>query len=168
MKMVLQHDTVCFHMLGGLKVTFYTYQYLNQSQSFWQYGRIAAITLLVLIFMWFMLHYLRNKMDIKYKDLSIMIGTLLLLILGMQYNDYSNIRSSTKQTGQITAIVTQAAKELHVAKTSVSVNSTTQADGMLVKTSRGYYRVNFNPAGTAFVLEKVTLLDTATIKVEGD
>lgn len=80
-------------------MTFYTYNYLHQSQGNWQYARMIILSVLALIFIVFLIHYLRNRLDVKYKDLSIIVGTLLLLILAMQYDDFSAVQSASKQTG---------------------------------------------------------------------
>lgn len=149
-------------------MTFYTYNYLHASQSTWQYWRIALTSVLVIVFILFLLHYLRNRFDIKYKDLTIIVGTLLLLILGMQYNDFNTIQSSIKQSGQITTVLDKIAAELDVSKTAVSVNSTTPNDNVLVKTPKGYFRVNYNTDGSQFVLETVQLRDTNRVKIEGE
>ncbi|KRM39466.1 DUF3290 domain-containing protein [Lentilactobacillus parafarraginis] len=149
-------------------MTFYTYNYLHASQSTWQYWRIALTSVLVIVFILFLLHYLRNRFDIKYKDLTIIVGTLLLLILGMQYNDFNTIQSSIKQSGQITTLLDKIAAELDVSKTTVSVNSTTPNDNVLVKTPKGYFRVNYNTDGSQFVLETVQLRDTNRVKIEGE
>lgn len=105
-------------------------------------------------------------MDIKYKDLSIIVATLLLLVLAMQYNDFSAIQSSSKQTGQITSTVKQVAERLHVRPKTISVNSTNVNANLMVKTPDGFYRVDYNPAGTGFVLERVELDSQSNIKVE--
>lgn len=147
-------------------MTFYTYDYLHQSQSNWQYGRIAVLSVLAVIFILFLIHYLRNRMDIKYKDLSIIVATLLLLVLALQYNDFNSIQSSSKQTGQITQTVKQVANRLHVQPKTVSVNSTNVNANLMVKTPRGYFRVDYNSDGSAFVLEKVELDGASKIKVE--
>ncbi|GAA3187044.1 DUF3290 domain-containing protein [Lentilactobacillus kefiri] len=147
-------------------MTFYTYDYLHQSQSNWQYGRIAVLSVLAVIFILFLIHYLRNRMDIKYKDLSIIVATLLLLVLALQYNDFNSIQSSSKQTGQITQTVKQVANRLHVQPKTISVNSTNVNANLMVKTPRGYFRVDYNSDGSAFVLEKVELDGASKIKVE--
>ncbi|MFD1125027.1 DUF3290 domain-containing protein [Lentilactobacillus raoultii] len=148
-------------------MTFYTYNYLHSSQDIWQYARITITCVLVLIFILFLVHYLRHRFDIKYKDLSIIFGTLLLLILGMQYNDFSNIQNSIKQSGQITTVMEKIAKQLKVSKYSISVNSTTPDDDVLVKTPKGIFRVDYNADGSQFVLEQIVLHDSSSIKIEG-
>lgn len=122
-------------------MTFYTYQYLQGSQSKWQYGRIIVLSVLAIIFIGFLIHYLRNRMDMKYKDLTIIVGTLLLLILAVQYDDFSAIQSASQQTGQITQTVKQVTKRLNLRPGVVSINSTTQNANLMVKTPDGYYRV---------------------------
>lgn len=122
-------------------MTFYTYQYLQGSQIKWQYGRIIVLSVLAIIFIGFLIHYLRNRMDMKYKDLTIIVGTLLLLILAVQYDDFSAIQSASQQTGQITQTVKQVAKRLNLRPGVVSINSTTQNANLMVKTPDGYYRV---------------------------
>lgn len=106
-------------------------------------------------------------MDMKYKDLTIIVGTLLLLILAVQYDDFSAIQSASQQTGQITQTVKQVAKRLDLRPGVVSINSTTQNANLMVKTPDGYYRVDYNADGTQFVLEKVELAATNHIKVQG-
>lgn len=147
-------------------MTFYTYDYLKSSQSNWQYARVIALSVLAVIFILFLIYYLRNRLDIKYKDLSIIVATLLLLVLAVQYNDFSAIQSSSKQTGQITQTVRQVAKRLELPPEKVSVNSTTQNANLMVKAPNGFYRVDYNADGTAFVLEKVELDSSSRIKVE--
>ncbi len=149
-------------------MTFYTYNYLHASQNTWQYARIIIICVVVLGFILFSIHYLRHRFDMKYKDLSIIFGTLLLLILGMQYNDFSNIQNSIKQSGQMTTVVREAAKQLNVSKESISVNATTPNDNVLIKSSKGFFRVDYNTDGSQFVLERVDLYDSSNVKVEGE
>ncbi|GHP13773.1 hypothetical protein YK48G_11980 [Lentilactobacillus fungorum] len=148
-------------------MTFYTYNYLHTSQGNWQYARVIIISILVIVFMIFMIHYLRNQLDVKYKDLSIIVGTLLLLILAMQYNDFSAMQSATKQTGQITAVVKESAARLKVAPRRVSINSTSQNANLMIRTPKGFYRIDYNADGTQFILEKVSLHDPSKVTIKG-
>ncbi|EHO52362.1 DUF3290 domain-containing protein [Lentilactobacillus kisonensis] len=149
-------------------MTFYTYHYLNTSQGNWQYARIIVLSILALIFMIFLIHYLRNRLDVKYKDLSIIVGTLLLLILAMQYDDFSSMQSATKQTGQITTVVKESAARLKISPSRVSINSTSQNANLMIKTPKGFYRIDYNSDGTQFVLEKVALHDPNNVTVKGE
>ncbi|MCT4491611.1 DUF3290 family protein [Levilactobacillus parabrevis] len=112
---------------------------------------------LLIVFIGLFVHYLRNQWNVKYKDLSIITATLLLLVLGLQINSLVSLQSATKQTGQITATVQQVAKQLKVKPGKLSINATTTGSDLLVKSPKGYYRLDYNSDGSAFVLEKITL-----------
>ncbi|MGX6429544.1 DUF3290 domain-containing protein [Levilactobacillus yonginensis] len=138
-------------------MTFYTYGYLTTHHNTWQYARIALLIALLAIFIGLFIHYLRNRWNVKYKDLTIITGTLLLLVLGFQVNSLVSLQSATKQTGEITATVQQVAKQLKVRPTQLSINTTSTGNDLLVKAPQGYYRLDYNSDGSAFVLEKITL-----------
>lgn len=138
-------------------MTFYTYGYLTAHHNTWQYARIGLLIALLVVFIGLFVHYLRNRWNVKYKDLSIITGVLLLLVLGLQINSLVSLQSATKQSGEISATVQQVAKHLKVAPSSLSINSTSVGDNLLIKSSKGYYRLDYNADGSAFVLEKVTL-----------
>ncbi|AKP64002.1 hypothetical protein FC99_GL001564 [Levilactobacillus koreensis JCM 16448] len=138
-------------------MTFYTYGYLTQHHNTWQYARIGLIIALLIIFIGLFVYYLRHRWNVKYKDLSIISGTLLLLTLGFQINSLVSLRSATEQTGEITATVKQVAKQLAVKPADLAVNATTTNNNLLFKTPKGYYRLDYNSDGSAYVLEKVNL-----------
>jgi len=119
--------------------------------------KIIVFGFLVIVIGALFFMYLRNRFEIKYKDLGIIFVTALLLLLAMQYNDYSNLLTTRKQTGQITGTIKETANRLGVKPNQVSVNSTTQTDGLLVDTPKGFFRIDFNSDGSSFVLEKVQL-----------
>ncbi|WP_341780204.1 DUF3290 domain-containing protein [Levilactobacillus sp. HBUAS70063] len=138
-------------------MTFYTYGYLTTQHSTWQYVRIGLLIALLVVSIGLFIYYLRHQWNVKYKDLSIITATLLLLVLGLQINSLVSLQSATKQTGQITATVQQVAKQLKVQPAKLSVNATTTGSDMLVKSPKGYYRLVYSSDGASFVLEKLTL-----------
>jgi len=138
-------------------MTFYTYSYLTTQHSTWQYVRIGLLIALLVVSIGLFIYYLRHQWNVKYKDLSIITATLLLLVLGLQINSLVSLQSATKQTGQITATVQQVAKQLKVQPAKLSVNATTTGSDMLVKSPKGYYRLVYSSDGASFVLEKLTL-----------
>ncbi|KRM94240.1 hypothetical protein FC56_GL001192 [Lentilactobacillus senioris DSM 24302 = JCM 17472] len=148
---------------------FYTYQYLQNNQNNWQYVHIGVIIILVILFIAFGIRYLKNRWDVKYKDLTIIVGVLCLLIVGIQANDYTNLRNSIKQTGQVTQIVQQVATKLKVKPQRVLINATqlNNTTNLLVKTPKGYFRLLFSEDGTQFVLEKIQL-SHPEIKIQED
>lgn len=136
-------------------MTFYTYGYLTTRHQTWQYARLILIIVLLALFIWLFVYYLRHRWNVKYKDLSIITGTVILLVLGLQLNGLDN--ASVVQNGAITDTVKTVAKQLKVKPQQVCVNATTTTDGLLFKTPKGYYRAAYNSDGSAFVLEKLSL-----------
>ena len=138
-------------------MNFYSYEYLMSNQDNSRLIKIIVFGFLVAVIGALFFMYLRNRFEIKYKDLGIIFVTALLLLLAMQYNDYSNLLTTRKQTGQMTGTIKETANRLGVKPNQVSVNSTTQTDGLLVDTPKGFFRIDFNSDGSSFVLEKVQL-----------
>lgn len=126
------------------------------------------ITILVISVVALSVRYFKNKGDIKYKDLAVIAGTLLVLFLALQFNDYSNLRTTSQQGGKQVALVKDVAKKLNVKPQKLSVNNTQAGvDNILVKSPQGYYHVLFNDDNSAYVLEKVDLA-VIKVKVKGD
>jgi len=138
-------------------MTFYTYGYLTTKHQTWQYARLVLIIALLAVFISLFVYYLKHRWNVKYKDLSIITGTIVLLVLGFQINGLVNLHVSSETTGAITTTVQEVAKRLKVAPKDVAVNATATTDGLLFKTPRGYYRADYNSDGSAFVLEKLNL-----------
>ncbi|AYM03965.1 DUF3290 domain-containing protein [Levilactobacillus yiduensis] len=138
-------------------MTFYTYGYLTTHHNSWQYLRIGLIIALLAVFIGLFVYYLRHRWNVKYKDMSIITGTLVLLVLGFQINGLVSLRSATEQTGEITATVQNVAKQLDVHPSKLAVNATTTNTNLLIKAPSGYYRLDYNADGSAYVLERVQL-----------
>lgn len=138
-------------------MTFYTYGYLTTHHQTWQYLRLGLIIALLVVFIGLFMYYLRHRWNVKYKDLSIITGAILLLVLGFQVNGLMTLHTNSKTTGAITSTVKDVAKQLDVKPQTISVNATTTTTNLLFKTPKGYYRADYNSDGSAFVLEKLTL-----------
>ncbi|SCC03271.1 DUF3290 family protein [Weissella bombi] len=147
-------------------MTFYTYQYLLDHQAQFPYLRLAIIVFLAIMFIGLLVRYFSNKGDIKYKDLAVIVGTLIVLALAIQFNDYTNFQTTSKQSGQQVSLVEDIAKKLDVKPQKLSVNNLQEGNGdILIHSSKGNYRVIFNSDNSEYVLEKIALTKE-TIKVE--
>lgn len=147
---------------------FYTYQYLLDDQTKFPYTRIIVITILAVAFIALLVRYFWDKGDVKYKDLAVIVGTLLILTVAIQFNDYTNLRTTTQKSGQEVSLVKDVAKRLKVKPQELSVNNTqTDTGDILVKSPHGYYRVIFNDDNSAYALEKVSL-KPSKIEVKGE
>ncbi|RBP98847.1 DUF3290 domain-containing protein [Bifidobacterium xylocopae] len=138
-------------------MTFYSYDYLKGGQTNWGIAKIAVISLLALAFLVFLVKYSRNKWDIKYKDLSIILGTLLLLAVAIQYSDFTNLRTASVQSGQLTVVIEKSAKKLGVKPETIAINDTSRNNDMLIKTPKGYYSLVFNGSGSEFLLVRANV-----------
>src|SRR5699024_6293977 len=98
----------------GRTMQFYTYQYLVENQAKFPYLRVVIITVLALSVLGLSVRYLRNKGEIKYKDLAVIAGTMLILFLALQFNDYTNFKTSVQQSGQQGELVKKIAHSLKV------------------------------------------------------
>ncbi|OZG48981.1 DUF3290 family protein [Bombiscardovia coagulans] len=140
-------------------MTFYSYNYLKGGQTNWGIVRIAIIALLAVAFLIFLIKYFRNKWDLKYRDLTIILATLLLLAAAIQYSDLTNMHTASVQSGQLTVIIEKSAKKLGVQPESIAINDTSRNTDMLIKTPEGYYQLIFNGSGSEFLLSKVNLYE---------
>ncbi|GKS81165.1 hypothetical protein LPAF129_08510 [Ligilactobacillus pabuli] len=147
---------------------FYTYQYLVENQAKFPYLRVVIITVLALSVLGLSVRYLRNKGEIKYKDLAVIAGTMLILFLALQFNDYTNFKTSVQQSGQQVELVKKIAHSLKVKPERLSVNQAQTGNGdLLIKSPKGYYRVLFSSDNSGYMLEKVELT-AGKIEVKGD
>lgn len=148
-------------------MTFYTYQYLLDHQTKFPYLRIAIIVILATTFIVLLTRYFSNKGDIKYKDLAVIVGTLMVLTVAIQFNDYTNFKTTSQQSGQEVSLVKSVAKELQVKPQKLSVNNLQTGSGdVLIRSSKGYYRIIFNNDNSEYALEKIRL-KAGDINVKG-
>lgn len=138
-------------------MTFYTYSYLSGGQGGWRLAKIIIIIILALAFLFFLIMYARRKWDRKYKDLAIILGTLLLLSAAIQYSDFTNLRTASVQSGQLTVVIEKSAAKLGLDPQSISINDTSRNNDMIIKTPKGFYTLVFNSSGSEFLLEKADL-----------
>ncbi|MDT6979907.1 DUF3290 domain-containing protein [Levilactobacillus zymae] len=138
-------------------MTFYTYGYLTTQHQTWQYLRLGIIIALLIVFIGLFVYYLRHRWNVKYKDLSVITGVIILLVLGFQVNGLVTLHTNSETTGAITSTVKEVAKRLDVKPQTIAVNATTTTSNLLFKTPKGYYRADYNSDGSAFVLERLTL-----------
>jgi heme/copper-type cytochrome/quinol oxidase subunit 2 len=140
-------------------MTFYTYNYLKGGQTNWGIVKLAIIAVLAVAFFIFLIKYSRNKWDLKYRDLTIILATLLLLAAAIQYSDLTNLHTASVQSGQLTVVIEKSAKKLGVEPETIAINDTSRNNDMLIKTPKGYYSLVFNGSGSEFLLSKVDLFE---------
>ncbi|MFI3914836.1 DUF3290 domain-containing protein [Carnobacterium maltaromaticum] len=145
---------------------FYIFDYLvNQSQSN-NYLKYSLIFCILLFLAFVIIKYMRNRIQTKYRDLSLILFLSLVFIIGVQFTNYSQGQSSISQSGQMVHFITQVAINKDTETKEISVNSTSLTDEMVIKLKNEYYQVDFNSDFSAYSLMKVHIVDS-DIKING-
>lgn len=145
---------------------FYTFDYLvNQSQSN-NYLKYSLIFCILLFLAFVIIKYMRNRIQTKYRDLSLILFLSLVFIIGVQFTNYSQGQSSISQSGKMVHFITQVAINEDTETKEISVNSTSLTDEMVIKLKNEYYQVDFNSDFSAYSLMKVHIVDS-DIKING-
>lgn len=69
-------------------MSFFTYFYLENRMYFQDYFKYIAIFASLGALLLVTSLYLRHRLETKYRDLSIIFLLLIILLLGIQYNQY--------------------------------------------------------------------------------
>ena len=82
-------------------MTFYTLQYLQNQREVNQLViySLGALGLLILLFA--VLMYSRNRFDTKYRDISIIMLLVMFFLFGLSYSNYEQHRTQTLSTSQV-------------------------------------------------------------------
>ena len=125
-------------------MSFFSFAFLENAISFQGYLKYIAIfaslgALLVVTSL-----YLRNRLETKYRDLSIIFLLLIILLLGVQYHQYQ--QNSVKDSQNLQ-------------KEDIRTNSRTLANGMILNIRDQYFEVHFNNDFTAYSLSPINLVN---------
>ncbi|GAB9260207.1 DUF3290 domain-containing protein [Ligilactobacillus animalis] len=140
-------------------MTFYTLQYLQNQREVNQLViyTLAAIGLVILLFA--VLMYSRNRLDTKYRDISIIMLLVMLFLFGLGYSNYEQHRTQTLTTSQVQPFLRSVAREEGVSTKDVAVNSRSLADGIIVKVKDKYYRVELSVDRNSYKLARTHLIN---------
>ena len=140
-------------------MTFYTLQYLQNQREVNQLViyTLAAIGLVILLFA--VLMYSRNRLDTKYRDISIIMLLVMLFLFGLGYSNYEQHRTQTLTTSQVQPFLRSVAREEGVSTKDVAVNSRSLVDGIIVKVKDKYYRVELSVDRNSYKLARTHLIN---------
>lgn len=140
-------------------MTFYTLQYLQNQREVNQLViyTLAAIGLVILLFT--VLMYSRNRLDTKYRDISIIMLLVMLFLFGLGYSNYEQHRTQTLTISQVQPFLRSVAREEGVSTKDVAVNSCSLADGIIVKVKDKYYRVELSVDRNSYKLARTHLIN---------
>ena len=140
-------------------MTFYTLQYLQNQREVNQLViySLSALGLLILLFAVFM--YSRNRFDTKYRDISIIMLLVMFFLFGLSYSNYEQHRTQTLSTSQVQPFLRSVARDEGVSTKDVADNSRSLVEGIIVKVKDKYYRVELSVDRNSYELARTHLIN---------
>lgn len=145
---------------------FYSYEYLQSKIEQNNIVGIVIVGVLLLVLLFSIAKYYKNKQDTKYRELSIILvlGTILAATIGI--GNYKDKSISSNQYRSSVQFIEKIADHLNVEKTRIYINSEVSIENSFVKIDDSYYRVISSEKKDDYLLEKIDLIDPVVEKVE--
>ena len=145
---------------------FYSYEYLQSKIEQNNIVGIVIVGVLLLVLLFSIAKYYKNKQDTKYRELSIILvlGTILAVTIGIV--NYQDKSISSNQYRSSVQFIEKIADHLNVEKTRIYINSEVSIENSFVKIDDSYYRVISSGKKDDYLLEKIDLIDPVVEKVE--
>lgn len=140
-------------------MSFFTYFYLENRMSFQGYVKYIIIFAALGALLLATTLYLRHRLETKYRDLSIIFLLLIILLLGIQYNQYEQNQVYANDTSRIVTFLNSVKDAQNIKPEQISVNSSKLMNGMILNLQDKYYQVNFNNDFTAYTLSEINLVN---------
>ena len=145
---------------------FYSYEYLQSKIAQNNIVGIVIVGILLLVLLFSLAKYYKNRQDTKYRELSIILvlGTILAATIGI--GNYQDKSISSTQYRSSVKFIEKIADHLNVEKTRIYINSEASIENSFVKIDDTYYRVISSGKKDDYLLEKIDLIDPVVEKVE--
>ena len=145
---------------------FYSYEYLQSKIAQNNVVGIVVVGVLLLVLLFSLIKYYKNRQDTKYRELSIILvlGIVLAITIGITNYKYKSV--SSNQYRSSVQFIEKIAEHLNVEKTRIYINSEASIENSFVKIDDDYYRVISSGKKDDYLLEKIELVDPVVEKVE--
>lgn len=140
-------------------MNFYNLEYITQNQSFNLVFRSVVLIMLLVIVMLTSLHYMRNRLKTRLRDISIGIVVLMLVLLGIQVEDYMQNNHDFSQSQVLVKFIESVATDNDILPEDILVNSTVLKDGIIVRYNKEDYTVHLNNDNNSYTLERTYVID---------
>lgn len=140
-------------------MNFYTLEYITQNQSFNLVFRSVILIILLMIVMLTSIHYMRNRIKTRLRDISIGIVVLMFILLGIQVENYMQNNRDFSQSQILVKFIESVATDNDISSDDVLVNSTTLKDGIIVRYNEEDYTVHLNDDNNSYTLERTHVID---------
>ena len=138
---------------------YYSIDYLQMQSNINDYLKYIVIfsTLFILIVAFSL--YMRHRLQTKYRDLTIIAFLFLLFISGVQYADYTDSQNIHSQSSQLVNFIRLLSQKKDVSVNDIFSSSLQLSDGIIVKISDVFYRVNLSSDQKTYNLVAVSLVN---------
>ena len=140
-------------------MSFFSYFYLENRLYFQDYLKYIAIFVALAALLLVTTLYLRHRLETKYRDLSIIFLLLIVLLLGLQYNQYQQNQAYADNTSRMVTFLNSVKEVKHVSSEEIRVNSLSLSNGMILNIQDKYYEVHFNNDFSAYSLSPINLVN---------
>ena len=157
--MVTRFSVYVFFVILDATMSFFSYFYLENRMYFPDYLKYIAIFVALAALLLVTTLYLRHRLETKYRDLSIIFLLLIVLLLGLQYNQYQQNQAYADNTSRMVTFLNSVKEVKHVSSEEISVNSRSLSNGMILNIQDKYYEVHFNNDFSAYSLSPINLVN---------
>ena len=140
-------------------MSFFSYFYLENQMYFQDYLKYIAIFVALAALLLVTTLYLRHRLETKYRDLSIIFLLLIVLLLGLQYNQYQQNQAYADNTSRRVTFLNSVKEVKQVGSEEIRVNSRSLSNGMILNIQDKYYEVHFNNDFSAYSLSPINLVN---------
>ncbi len=144
-------------------MTFFSYDYLVEQNDAPNLFFIIGSLVLVMALLFTGYRYFKNRADNKYRDLFIIFILGAALFIGINYNNYEKQLDVSNKTNQTITLMKSIAKVQKVSVKKLYSNTSTPAEGMLIKNGKQIYRVSFDNNQNSYTLTKTNLINDQDI-----
>ena len=145
---------------------FYSYEYLQSKIVQNNIVGIAIVGILLLVLLFSLIKYYKNRQDTKYRELSIILVLGIVLAITIGITNYKDKSVSSNQYRSSVQFIEKIAEHLNVEKTRIYINSEASIENSFAKFDDDYYRVISSGKKDDYLLEKIELVDPVVEKVE--
>ena len=140
-------------------MSFFSYFYLENRMYFQDYLNYIAIFVALAALLLVTTLYLRHRLETKYRDLSIIFLLLIVLLLGLQYNQYQQNQAYADNTSRMVTFLNSVKEVKNVSSEEIRVNSRSLSNGIILNIQDKYYEVHFNNDFSAYSLSPINLVN---------
>lgn len=141
-------------------MTFYSLDYLLSQNNFTNKLYIGLLGVAFLAVGIGLIASFRNRLNMRYRDLTIIAFLAFLFLAGLTYTNLENTQTKSLQQNQMAAFAKSYAKDQDVKKSELSFNSTTMQDGMIAKEGNKFYQITLSKDQQSYSRTEVYLINT--------